>query len=180
LKVRSAASSHVNPLDFTVTNASPTLGALFSALGANQATLTLLKQGAGIVAREPLANAYTRVQVVRLTAQPFPGQAFLGWSGDASGTQNPLLVTLTTSQTITATFTRRLALAIQPRPGPTQRRGFRFLLAGEEGSTCEVQTSPDLADWQSLTTLTLSNTAARFIDVAVTNHSARFYRAVLR
>jgi hypothetical protein len=42
-----------------------------------------------------------------------------------------------------------------------------------------VQTSPDLADWQPLTTLTISNTAAQFIDVAVTNHSRRFYRAVL-
>jgi uncharacterized repeat protein (TIGR02543 family) len=47
-----------------------------------------------------------------LTAQPFPGQAFLGWSGDASGTQNPLTVAVTTNLTITATFTHRLGLAI--------------------------------------------------------------------
>jgi hypothetical protein len=55
-----------------------------------------------------------------------------------------------------------------------------FLLAGDEGNTCLVQTSPDLADWQPLTTLTISNTAVQFIDVAVTNHSPRFYRGVLR
>jgi len=175
-----AASSAVNPLDFTVTNANPTVGALFSTLGANQATLTVLEQGAGIVAREPQANAYTKGQGVRLTAQPFPGQAFLGWSGDASGTQNPLTVTATTNRTITATFTHRLGLAIQPWPGPTQRRGFLLLLAGDEGNTCLVQTSRDLADWQPLTTLTISNTAVQFIDVAVTNHSTRFYRGLLR
>jgi uncharacterized repeat protein (TIGR02543 family) len=175
-----AASGSVNPLDFTVTNANPTVGAFFLALGANQATLTVREQGAGVVAREPQLNAYTKGQAVRLTAQPFPGQAFLGWSGDASGTQNPLTVTVTTNQTITATFTHQLALAIQPWPAPTQRRGFLFLLAGDEGSTCLVQTSPDLADWQPLTTLTISNTAAQFIDVAVTNHSPRFYRGVLR
>jgi hypothetical protein len=175
-----AASSLVNPLDFTVTNATPTVGAFFLPLGANQATLTVLEQGAGVVAREPQANAYTKGQAVRLTAQPFPGQSFLGWSGDASGTQNPLAVTVTTNQTITATFTHRLGLAIQPWPGPTQRRGFLFLLAGDEGNTCLVQTSPDLADWQPLTTLTISNTAAQFIDVAVTNHSPRFYRGMLR
>jgi uncharacterized repeat protein (TIGR02543 family) len=175
-----AASSQVNPLDFAVTNATPTVSALFVALGASQATLTVREQGAGIVTREPQANAYTKGQAVRLTAQPLPGQAFLGWSGDASGSQNPLTVTLDTNQTITATFTHRLALAIQPWPGPTQRRGFLFLLAGDEGNTCLVQTSPDLADWQPLTTLTISNTAVQFIDVAVTNHSPRFYRGVLR
>jgi NOL1/NOP2/fmu family ribosome biogenesis protein len=176
----SAASSQVNPLDFTVTNATPTVSALFVALGANQATLTVLEQGAGVVAREPQANAYTKGQAVLLMAQPFPGQDFLGWAGDASGTQNPLTVTVTTNQTITATFTHRLGLAIQPWPAPTQRRGFLFLLAGDEGNSCLVQTSPDLADWQPLTTLTISNTAAQFIDVAVTNHSPRFYRGVLR
>ena len=175
-----AASSLVNPLDFTVTNATPTVGAFFLPLGANQATLTVLEQGAGVVAREPQANTYTTGQGVRLTAQPFPGHVFLGWAGDASGTQNPLTVTVTTNQTITATFTHRLGLAIQPWPGPTQRRGFLFLLAGDEGTTCLVQTSPDLADWQPLTTLTISNTAAQFIDLAVTNHSPRFYRGVLR
>jgi uncharacterized repeat protein (TIGR02543 family) len=175
-----AASSQVNPLDFTVTNATPTVSALFAALGANQATLTVLEQGAGVVARDPQLNAYTKGQTVRLTAQPIPGQAFLGWSGDASGTQNPLTVTVTTNRTITATFTHRLGLAIQPWPGPTHARGFLFLLAGDEGDTCSVQTSPDLADWQPLTTLTISNTAAQFIDVAVTNHSPRFYRGVLR
>jgi hypothetical protein len=175
-----AASSQVNPLDFTVTNATPTVSALFAALGANQATLTVLEQGAGVVAREPQLNAYTKGQAVRLTAQPFPGQAFLGWAGDASGTQNPLTVTVTTNQTITATFTHRLGLAIQPWPGATQHRGFLFLLAADEGNTCLVQTSPDLADWQPLTTLTISNSAVQFIDVAVTNHSPRFYRGELR
>ena len=175
-----AASSVVNPLDFTVTNANPTVGAFFLPLGANQATLTVLEQGAGVVAREPEANAYTKGQAVRLLAQPFPGQAFLGWTGDASGTQNPLTVTVTTNRTITATFTHRLSLGIQPWPGPTPHRGFLLQLAGAEGNTCLVQTSPDLAAWQPLTTLTISNTAVQFIDVAVTNHSPRFYRGLLR
>jgi hypothetical protein len=172
------ASSVVNPLGFTVTKANPTVGAFFLPLGANQATLTVLEQGAGTVAREPAANAYTKGLTVRLLAQPFPGQAFLGWSGDASGSQNPLTATVATNRTITATFTYRLALAIHQWPGPTQPRGFRLLLAGAEGNTCLVQTSPDLAAWQPLTTLTISNTAVQFIDVAVTNHSPRFYRAI--
>jgi hypothetical protein len=174
-----AASSVVNPLDFTVTNANPTVGAFFLPLGANQATLTVQEQGAGVVVREPQANAYTKGQVVQLTAQPFPGQDFLGWAGDASGTQNPLAVTAT-NQTITALFSRRLALAIRAWPGAADCRGSLVLLAGGEGDTCLIQTAPDLADWQPLTTLTVSNTAVQFIDVAVTNRSPRFYRGWLR
>lgn len=91
-----------------------------------------------------------------------------------------LAAQVTTNLTITATFTHRLALAIQPWPGPMQRRGFLLLLAGDEGNTCSVKSSPDSFDWQPLTTLTISNTAVQFIDLAVTNHSPRFYRGVLR
>jgi len=55
-----------------------------------------------------------------------------------------------------------------------------FLLAGEEGNTCLVQTSPDLADLKPVTALTNSNGAVQFIDVAVTDHSPRICRGVLR
>lgn len=44
-------------------------------------------------------------------------------------------------------------------------------------SHCSVQASPDLADCQPLMTLTISNTVAQFINVAVTNHSPRFNRS---
>ena len=99
---------------------------------------------------------------------------FLSW-------KSPLAVTLTTNQTITAVFSRRLALAIRQWPGPAQHRGFLFLLAGGgDGDTCLVQTSPDLADWKPLTTPTISNAAVQLIDLAVTNHSSRFYRGLLR
>lgn len=43
---------------------------------------------------------------VTLTATPTIGWSFAHWSGDASGTANPLTVNMTSDQTITATFTQ--------------------------------------------------------------------------
>ena len=39
-----------------------------------------------------------------LTATPGPDQRFVGWSGDLSGSTNPLTFTITTNTTVTATF----------------------------------------------------------------------------
>ncbi len=41
---------------------------------------------------------------VNLTAEPAPGFAFTGWTGDASGTTNPLAVLMDVDKTIGATF----------------------------------------------------------------------------
>ena len=42
---------------------------------------------------------------VTLTAVPTPGYLFTGWTGNASGTANPLLVLMDADKTVTATFT---------------------------------------------------------------------------
>ncbi|HWX23245.1 MAG TPA: pre-peptidase C-terminal domain-containing protein [Candidatus Binatia bacterium] len=47
---------------------------------------------------------YTLGQPVQLTATPSAGYSFLGWSGDASGTANPLSVTMNGHSNITAIF----------------------------------------------------------------------------
>jgi uncharacterized repeat protein (TIGR02543 family) len=44
-----------------------------------------------------------------VTAKPAPGQSFLGWSGACKGTTVTCRVPLTTAQTVTATFTNRIA-----------------------------------------------------------------------
>jgi uncharacterized repeat protein (TIGR02543 family) len=41
---------------------------------------------------------------VILTAAPDPGYLFIGWTGDATGTDNPLSVVMNAAKTITATF----------------------------------------------------------------------------
>ena len=98
-----AASGFANPLLFTVTNASG-ITALFGALKTNQVSLTVLPNGNGTVAIDPASNVYTNGDTVTLTASPATDYAFIGWSGDASGASNPLVLLLDTNKLITANF----------------------------------------------------------------------------
>jgi hypothetical protein len=49
-------------------------------------------------------DTYPVGTVLRLTATPWLGYSFDGWGGDASGTQNPLEVTVSVAVSITAAF----------------------------------------------------------------------------
>ena len=51
-------------------------------------------------------GTYNQNSEVTITATPEPGYAFSGWSGNASGSTNPLTLTMTGDKTITANFTR--------------------------------------------------------------------------
>ncbi len=50
--------------------------------------------GAGSVSVSPDRIDYVDDSVVELTATPDAGWSFTGWTGDASGTTNPLQVTV--------------------------------------------------------------------------------------
>jgi Divergent InlB B-repeat domain len=60
--------------------------------------------GGGTVTNTPNATSYFYGTVVSFSAIPPPGSTFVGWSGNVSGTANPLSVTMTTNQIITANF----------------------------------------------------------------------------
>src|SRR5262249_12867054 len=128
-----AARSTSNPLEFVVTNANQTVAALFLPLGSNQVTLTVTADGFGHVLRSREANVYTNGQVITLTAVPASGQQFLGWSGALYGAQNPTVLTLNGSQTVTALFTRHLALSAQPTLLPEGSFGVRVTVNGQAG-----------------------------------------------
>jgi uncharacterized repeat protein (TIGR02543 family) len=61
--------------------------------------------GSGSVTVNPSQSGYYSGTQVALTAVPITGYTFSGWSGDASGTTNPLTVTMTRNMSITANFT---------------------------------------------------------------------------
>lgn len=67
-------------------------------------TLTTNTTGSGTIARNPNQPNYASGKVVALTATPASGYQFTGWSGNASGTSNPLSVTMNSNKTITANF----------------------------------------------------------------------------
>ena len=58
----------------------------------------------GTVTKSPDQATYAAGSVVSLTATPAAGYIFAGWSGSASGTANPLSVTMDGKKTITANF----------------------------------------------------------------------------
>jgi len=66
-------------------------------------SLTTSVSGSGSIS--PANGSYNANTVVSLTATPSSGYQFSGWSGDASGTSNPLSVTMNSNKNITATFT---------------------------------------------------------------------------
>ena len=112
-----------NPLDLTVTNANQTVSAFFSALPANTFALTVLVEGEGAVTRSLIRSYYTNGVSVSLTATPGSNQVFTGWSGDASGAQNPLSVVMNSSKTITARFVSTTAPVIA-LTSPTNHASF--------------------------------------------------------
>jgi hypothetical protein len=67
-------------------------------------TLTLNIVDNGSVAVDPEQAVYFYGDVVTLTAVAAPGWAFSGWSGDATGEENPLTLTFDGDATVTATF----------------------------------------------------------------------------
>jgi plastocyanin len=88
-------------------------------------TISLSPSGAGTVTAEPLQpdGGYESNTVVTLTASANSGFAFANWSGDASGTGNPITVTMNGARSATANFsplvtpTRTLTLATNPAGG---------------------------------------------------------------
>ena len=59
----------------------------------------------GTVAKSPNATTYNSGTNVILTASPAIGYTFSSWSGDATGSKNPLTVNMTSKKDITANFT---------------------------------------------------------------------------
>ena len=65
-----------------------------------------------------------------LTAVPDAGQEFLGWSGDADGTNHLLVLTMNQSRVITAHFTRRPRLELFTFGGIVNTADVPLLLRG--------------------------------------------------
>ncbi|CAM1349109.1 InlB B-repeat-containing protein [Tenacibaculum halocynthiae] len=97
------ASGTTNPVT-VVMNANKTVTATFSKI---QRTLTInASNGAVTTNPNPTSGTYDDGTSVVLTAMPNAGYQFDGWSGDASGTSNPLTVVMSGDKTVTAMFSR--------------------------------------------------------------------------
>ncbi len=115
--------------------------------------------------------------MVTLTALPEAGQTFAGWSGSASGTQNPLVVTMNQAKVITASFSSRPRLNIFECEGQRSSEEFQLMLIGELGAAYQIDGSTTLTNWSALGTFTNVLGTVQFNDPSITNVSHRFFRA---
>lgn len=76
-------------------------------------TVTSNPTNGGTVTKNPNQAAYDSASTVQLTATPNAGFTFTSWSGDASGSSNPLSVVMNSNKTIVANFT---AIPLPPPP----------------------------------------------------------------
>lgn len=67
--------------------------------------LTVTTNGPGTVQINPNKPTYQNGEVVTLTAIPDNGYQFAGWSGGASGSTNPIQITMDGDKSVTASFT---------------------------------------------------------------------------
>ena len=111
-------------------------------------------------------------------SSPASGQAFLDWSGDASGTNNPLVVSMNQSRVITAHFSKRPTLAFATCSGRVDAEAIHLLVTGEAVAAYEIQSSTNLLDWASLATVTNLWGTVQHTDRTATNSRQRFYRAL--
>jgi hypothetical protein len=101
--IAAAQTNHAGSYVVTVTNSA---GAVTSAPGVLTVQFSLAATGStgGTVGKSPDLAGYAPGAGVTLTALPDPGFAFLEWSGDAAGTNNPLSLTVGANLSIYATF----------------------------------------------------------------------------
>ncbi|AUC13900.1 hypothetical protein BTO06_01460 [Tenacibaculum sp. SZ-18] len=135
------ASGTTNPLIITM-DADKTITATFAPI---QRTLTVnATNGAVTTDPNPTNGTYDDGTSVTLTATPDAGYEFVEWSGDASGTTNPLIITMDADKTITATFApiqRTLTVnatngAVTTNPNPTNG-------TYDDGTSVTLTATPD-------------------------------------
>ena len=133
-QARSGASLGTqNPVQFTITG-EHTIIAQFKP-AQYTVNFTVTPEGTGTVAKSPNKATYNFGEQVTLTAAPTaPGFFFGNWSGDASGTDNPVTVTVTKNMNVVATFVQAYTVnataspleggtVLLSPPGPTYAPG---------------------------------------------------------
>ena len=101
--------------------------AVYSSGGATQLNITIISPfnlgisinppNSGSVSKNPDKSVYNSGEQVSLTATGIPGYIFSNWSGGASGTTNPITVTMDAHKAVTANFTQdqyTLTVSVSP------------------------------------------------------------------
>jgi uncharacterized repeat protein (TIGR02543 family) len=98
----------------------------------------------GTVAKSPSKTNYRAGEIVKLTATPVAGYHFTGWTGTTTSATNPLLLTMDSTQTLTANFAIN-QYSLTPNVMPTGSGTVTFIPAGgvyELGTVVNVSATP--------------------------------------
>src|SRR5688572_3458995 len=77
-------------------------------------SLTTAVNGQGTLTLNPPGGSYRSNSVVQITANPDVGSTFVNWTADASGSANPLSITIDQNNTVTANFAELVAISTPP------------------------------------------------------------------
>jgi hypothetical protein len=116
----------------------------------------------GSVSVSPLQAKYDLNASVQLTAQPDPGQSFIGWFGSITSTSNPLNLVMNSSKSVTGLFGLPLADALDTTNLAWSAGGdlgwFGQSVTTHDGVDA-AQSGPILASQQSWVQTTITNSA---------------------
>lgn len=112
-------------------------------------TLATDGDGSGTVTNDPPGTIFDFGTVVTLTATADPGSTFAGWSGDVSGTDNVITVTIDSNKSVTATFDVAQYALIVTKDGT----GIGHVDSDPAGIDCGVTCAADF-DYNTVVTLT--------------------------
>jgi uncharacterized repeat protein (TIGR02543 family) len=85
-------------------------------------TVSTVGSGSGSVSFSPTGMTYASGTIVTLTATPAAGSSFSGWSGDLSGSSNPITLTMDSAKSVAADFTLieyTVSVTVSPSIGGT-------------------------------------------------------------
>jgi uncharacterized repeat protein (TIGR02543 family) len=166
-----------NPQTIVLTTAPRSVSALFSNLPPGEVALVLSATGNGRITNSPRGNRFPAGTVVTVTATPDAGQEFLGWTGNAAGMANPLLLALDVSKSVTGQFTRRPRLAAAGETSLSGQTAVRLTITGDIGERYDVTASQDFTAWDPFATLTNQFGTAQTVDTNASLRARRFFRA---
>jgi uncharacterized repeat protein (TIGR02543 family) len=145
------ATGTANPVTVTI-DGNKTVTAHFSQTAYS---LTVNTDGSGTVNRNN-PGPYHYGDVVQLTAVPAAGWSFANWTGDATGTSNPVNVTIDGNKVVTATFSQMAPCSISINDGAAYTGNRQVWLSSNATGATEMLVSNEAgfaeAIWQSYQT----------------------------
>jgi hypothetical protein len=98
------ATTDVNSIKNTSVRPKSMVDGVCEGSSATRFTVSVITAGRGAISMSPNKTMVDSGQVLTITATPDANNQFLNWSGDASGTVNPLSITIDKAKIITAVF----------------------------------------------------------------------------